>query len=214
MKEQNKELLYLDGMWLKEEQLLKLAMGVGNYAQAEHYLFALLAHGVVYGKQELMEKVNEVREFYGVPKIPMAGNVVSRKCGRQGDSLDDKARTAFRKMPIEERRKVLRDSLSLLRTNYHLFIYARHWLSVFLVIRDRLEGDSLKMKDFIGYANDIMPLDWPMTLKMGLSTYKNFGREIDFNDKREAYYDMENCPQKELCDTLWDIIKQMILTTV
>jgi hypothetical protein len=33
MKEQNKELLYLDGMWLKEEQLLKLAMGVGNYAQ-------------------------------------------------------------------------------------------------------------------------------------------------------------------------------------
>ena len=53
-----------------------------------------------------------------------------------------------------------------------------------------------------------------MTLKMGLSTYKNFGREIDFNDKREAYYDMENCPQKELCETLWDIIKQMILTTV
>ena len=87
---------------------------------------------------------------------------------------------------IEERRKLLRSSLSLLRTNHHLFIYARHWLGVFLVVRDRLEGDSLKMKDFIGYANDIMPLDWPMTLKMGLNTYKNFGREIDYNDKGEA----------------------------
>ena len=32
------EYIYLDGMWLKGEQLLKLAMNVGNYAQAEHYL--------------------------------------------------------------------------------------------------------------------------------------------------------------------------------
>ena len=214
MNEQNKEFIYLDGMWLKEEQLLKLAMGVGNFALAEHYLCALLVHGIVYGKQGMIEKVNEVREFYGVPKIPLADNEVSRDCSRQGDSLDDKVRAAFRKMAIDERRKVLRSSLSLLRSKHHLFIYARHWLGVFLVIRDRLEGDSLKMKDFIGYANEIMPLDWPMTLKMGLNTYKNFGREIDFNDKSEAYYDMENCPQKELCDTLWDIIKQMILTTV
>ena len=72
------EYVWLDGMLLKEEHLVKLAMNVGNYAQAEHYLFALLAHGVVYGKQEMIEKVNEVREFYGVPMIPMAGNEVSR----------------------------------------------------------------------------------------------------------------------------------------
>ena len=208
------EYVWLDGMLLKEEHLVKLAMNVGCYAQAEHYLFALLAHGVVYGKQEIMEKVNEVREFYGVPKIPMADNEVSRDCSRQGDSLDDKVRTVFRKMTLEERRKVLRSSLSLLRTNHRLFMYARHWLGVFLVIRDRLEGDSLKMKDFIDYANDIMPLDWPDTLKMGLNIYKNFAREIGCNDKGEAYYDMENCPQKELCDTLWDIIKQTILTIV
>ena len=52
MKEQNKELLYLDGMWLRQEHLLNLAMGVGNYAQAEHYLFALLADAVVKGRRE------------------------------------------------------------------------------------------------------------------------------------------------------------------
>ena len=214
MNKEEKEYVWLDGMLLKEEHLVKLAMNVGNYAQAEHYLFALLAHGVVYGKQELLEKVNEVREFYGVPKIPDAGNEVSRGGGRHGDSMDDKARAAFRKMEVEERRNILRSSLSLLRTNHHLFKYARHWLGVFLVIRDRLEGEALKMKDFIDYANKIMPADWPDSLNMVINTYKNFGREIDYNDKREAYYDMENCPQKELCDTLWDIIKQMILTTV
>ena len=61
MKSEEKEYVWLDGMLLKEEHLVKLAMNVGNYAQAEHYLFALLAHGVVYGKQEILEKVNEVR---------------------------------------------------------------------------------------------------------------------------------------------------------
>ena len=158
--------------------------------------------------------MNEVREFYGVPKIPEAGNGMSRTNSRPSDSLDDKARAAFKKMSLDERRNVLRNSLSLLRSNHHLFHYACHWLGVFLVIRDRLEGESLKMKDFIDYSSTIMPADWPDKLKMGLNTYKNFGREIDYNDKDEAYYDMENCPQKELCDTLWDIIKQMILTTV
>ena len=213
MEKELSEYIFLDGMWLQEKQLLKLAMNVGNFALAEHYLCALLANAVIYGKRDVILKVNEVREFYGVPQIPTPGNEVTKDCSRQGDSLDNKARVIFRKMPVEERKELLRSCLTLLRTNHHLFIYARHWLGVFLVIRDRLEGNSLKMKNFIGYANDIMPLDWPKTLKMDLNTYKNFGREIDFKDKDEAYYDMENCPQRELCDTLWDIIKQTILTT-
>ena len=44
---QNQELIYLDGMWLRQEHLLNLAMGVGNYAQAELYLFALLADAIL-----------------------------------------------------------------------------------------------------------------------------------------------------------------------
>ena len=191
MKEEN-EYVWLDGMLLKEEHLVKLAMNVGSFALAEHYLCALLAHGLMYGKTEIIDRVNEVRDFYGAPKIPMPGNEISKAC-RKTDSQDDKARAVFKKMSLDERRKVLRSSLSMLRSNYHLFNYGCHWLGVFLVIRDRLEGESLKMS---------------------LNTYKNFGREIDFNDKGEAYYDMEKCPQKEVCDTLWDIIKQMILTTV
>ena len=72
MKEQNKELLYLDGMWLRQEHLLNLAMGVGNYAQAEHYLFALLADAVVKGRREAILEVNKVREHYGVKAIPLS----------------------------------------------------------------------------------------------------------------------------------------------
>ena len=47
-------------------------MGVGNYAQAEHYLFALLADAVVKGKREAILEVNKVREYYGVKAIPLS----------------------------------------------------------------------------------------------------------------------------------------------
>ena len=65
------EYIFLDGMWLQEKQLLKLAMNVGSFALAEHYLCALLANAVIYGKRDVILKVNEVREFYHVPLIPL-----------------------------------------------------------------------------------------------------------------------------------------------
>ena len=94
MKEEN-EYVWLDGMLLKEEHLVKLAMNVGSFALAEHYLCALLAHGLMCGKTDIIDRVNEVREFYGVPKIPVAGNGMSRTNSRPSDSLDDKARAAL-----------------------------------------------------------------------------------------------------------------------
>ena len=51
--------------------MLKLAMNVGSFALAEHYLCALLANAVIYGKRDVILKVNEVREFYHVPLIPL-----------------------------------------------------------------------------------------------------------------------------------------------
>lgn len=214
MRQNENEYVWLDGMLLKEEHLMKLAMNVGNYALAEHYLCALLAHGVVYGKQDIINKVNEVREFYNVPPIPLADNEISRGRCRKDHSIDDKVRAIFRKMALEERRRILMTGLSLLRSHYHLFIYIRHWLGVYLVIRDRLEGYSLTMRTFNDYASTIIPTDWPKKLKIGANTYKNFGREIGEDDKGEAYYDMEDFSQKELCDTFWDIIKQLILTAI
>ena len=81
-----------------------------------------------------------------------------------------------------------------------------------MVVRDRLVGESLKQTGFFNFANEITPEDWPVRLRIGENTSKNFGREIDADDRGEAYYDMKQNPQKELCDTFWEIVKSMILT--
>jgi hypothetical protein len=216
MEKELSEYVFLDGMWLQEKQLLKLAMNVGNFALAEHYLCALLANAVIYGKRDVILKVNEVREFYGVPQIPTpeSKDVEDRvkHYNRINHTADDRARIIFQKMSKEERRDVLRRSMSYLLVNYHLFIYTRHWWSVFMVVRDRLEGECLKQTGFFDYAKEITPDNWPKRLRIGENTSKNFGREIDEEDRGEAYYDMVNNPQRELCDTFWKIVKNMILT--
>ncbi len=208
-----KEYVYLDGMYLKEEQLLKLALNVGDFAHAEHYLCALLAYGVVNGKKTVIDRVNEVREHYGVPAIPTPEHDDADDDGmRQGDSVDDRARSAFLIMDDEERKEVLRRSLKLLRSQYHLFRHSIHWLGIYLVVRDRLVGEGLKMRGFISYSREVMPTEWPASLTMNENTYKNVGKLISYEDRHEAYFDMDNNPQKELCDRFWEIVKQQIFT--
>ena len=56
-----KDYVYLDTMWLQEKQLLKLAMNVGSYQMAEHYLCAYLFDAVAKGKREALLEVNKVR---------------------------------------------------------------------------------------------------------------------------------------------------------
>lgn len=210
------EYIFLDGMWLQEKQLLKLAMNVGSFALAEHYLCALLANAVIYGKRDVILKVNEVREFYHVPQIPLPEDREEEDDAWHHTGLnctaDDQARFVFQKMTKEERRDVLKRSMSYLQENYHLFIYTRHWLSIFLVVRDRLVGESLKQTGFFGFAKEITPDNWPIRLRIGENTSKNFGREIEEDDRGEAYYDMKQNPQKQLCNTFWEIVKSMILT--
>lgn len=210
------EYIFLDGMWLQEKQLLKLAMNVGSFALAEHYLCALLANAVIYGKREVIIKVNEVREFYHVQPIPLPEDRDEEDEAWHHTGLnrtaDDQARFTFMKMSRENRCEVLRHSMSYLLENYHLFIYTRHWLAIFLVVRDRLVGESLKQTGFADFAREITPDDWPQKLRIGENTSKNFGREITDDDRGEAYYDMRQNPQKELCDTFWEIVKNMILT--
>ena len=216
MKEQNKELLYLDGMWLKEEQLLKLAMNVGNYALAEHYLCALLADAVIKGRREVITEVNKVREHYGVTPIPLSEDDLEDDNDLMGrtrlTAADEQARRRFLNMPREDRLCILRKSMDRLIADYHLFNYARHWLSIFMVVRDRLVGESLNQTSFLTLANEITPEGLPLKLRFGENTRKNMGREICEVDRGEVYYRMKRNPQKQLCDTFWDIVKDTILT--
>ena len=216
MNEQNKELLYLDGMWLRQEHLLNLAMGVGNYALAEHYLFALLADAVIKGRREAIVEVNKVREYYGVRAIPLADDDLEDDDDLQGKTritaADEQAKRLFLKMTREERLDVLRRSMRRLLADYHLFIYGRHWLAIFLVVRDRLVGESLNQTNFLALACEITPDELPEKLRFGENTRKNLGREICEADRGEIYYRMKRNPQKQLCDTFLDIVKNTILT--
>ena len=212
----HKEYIYLDGMWLKEEQLLKLAMNVGNYALAEHYLCALLADAVIKGRREVITEVNKVREHYGVTPIPLSEDDLEDDNDLMGrtrlTAADEQARRRFLNMPREDRLCILRKSMDRLIADYHLFNYARHWLSIFMVVRDRLVGESLNQTSFLTLANEITPEGLPLKLHFGENTRKNMGREICEVDRGEVYYRMKRNPQKQLCDTFWDIVKDTILT--
>ena len=210
------EYIYFDGMWLKEEQLLKLAMNVGNFALAEHYLCALLADAVIKGRREAITEVNKVREHYGVTAIPLCEDDLESDEDLNGKmrltAADEQARRIFLKMSREDRLCVLRRSMDRLIADYQLFNYARHWLSIFMVVRDRLVGESLNQTSFLTLANEITPEGLPLKLRFGENTRKNMGREICEVDRGEVYYRMKRNPQKQLCDTFWDIVKDTILT--
>ena len=216
MEKLHKEYIYLDGMWLKEEQLLKLAMNVGNYALAEHYLCALLADAVIKGRREVITEVNKVREHYGVTPIPLSEDDLEDDNDLMGrtrlTAADEQARRRFLNMPREDRLCILRKSMDRLIADYHLFNYARHWLSIFMVVRDRLVGESLNQTSFLTLANEITPEGLPLKLRFGENTRKNMGLEICEVDRGEVYYRMKRNPQKQLCDTFWDIVKDTILT--
>jgi len=50
-----------------------------------------------------------------------------------------------------------------------------------------------------------------VALENRVRTMSNFARCVDYEDRFEAYYDMEANPWKELCDVYWNILKGQIL---
>ncbi len=211
---QDKELIYLDGMWLRKEQLLKLAKGTGNFALAEHYLCALLADAVAKGNRQALEDVNAIRKHYGANPIPLADEDMVNG-GRSKVTVADKyTRQRFLGLTMENKCDVLRRCINSLVADQKLFKYSRHWFAVYMVVRDRLMGDSLSQTDFLTLAEKITPEEMPDKLRMHSSTIKNFGREIDEADRGEMYYNMKNNPQKQICDTFWSIIQETVLTEI
>lgn len=211
-----KDYVYLDTMWLQEKQLLKLAMNVGSYQMAEHYLCAYLFDAVAKGKREALLEVNKVREHYGAQPIPLSQEDMQDDYELRGkmrvSAEDEQARRIFLKLKRAEKIDVLRSSMSQLLLNHHLFIKTRHWLAIFMVVRDRLLGESLNQISFIDLAEEISPEELPRGLRMSKSTSKNFSREIIDEDRGEVYYKMKCNPQKLLCDTFWSIVRMTILT--
>lgn len=205
----------LDGVYVKEEQVVKMAMNAGSFTVAEHYLCALLAHGLMYGKHLIINKVNEVREHYQV--LPFAVPEEQEPYDESGynriESVEIRVRKLFNQMTAEQQKQLLTSCLQMLRAQTDLFYRKNDWLSVMLVVRDRLDG-NINQNNFADFARSITPEEWPDALRISDHTPKNFSRLLSAKDRMEAYYDMSDNPQADLCNKLWDIVVQAILTEI
>ena len=211
--ENEKEYVWHDGVRISDEQLISMARNAGSYALAEHYLCSLLAHGTMYGLTYYINKVNEVRNHYGVMPIPTPKQADEEGCDNNRNtrhSLEDQARMKYRAMSIEGRVALFRDCLMILRVNYpKLFRFKNQWQGVYLVVRDRLDN-GLSQSDFLSFAKSAIPKDWPARLWINENVIKNFSRDMQYDDDDEAYYEMDYNPFGLLCDTFWEILKQQI----
>lgn len=208
----NKEVQYIwhDGVRIREDQLISMALNAGDYGIAEHYVCSLLAHGVIHGLAYIIDKANEIREFYQVGAIPKPNMDVDNMPRPKTESID--IRRVYMMMESDERKQVISLSLTILYENHpKLFKSKNDWIGIYLVIRDRVNG-NLSKSEFAEVLIDVIPKWWPSRLLIGSYTMSNFSRCLDCNDRLEAYYDMDNNPWDELCNTFWEILKQQIMT--
>ena len=209
MRNEKEEVQYIwhDGVRIREDQLISMAKQAGSYAIAEHYICSLLAHGAMYGLAYMIDKVNEIRSHYKVMSIPVD------KVESEGNTRNssDVARKIYQRLKRDERKLLIRDCLAILIKDYgKLFRSKNHWIGIYLVVKDRVNG-SLSMTDFTDYVLKITPACWPEDLRIGQRTLSNYSRCVEYEDRFEAYYDMDNNPWEELCNTFWEILKQQIL---
>ena len=215
MRNEKEEVQYIwhDGVRIREDQLISMAKSAGSYALAEHYLLSVLAHGTMHGLAYLINKVNEVREFYQVRTIPTPkqmdeDSVVPTSKFRI--SIEEQTRKLYSRMSHTDRLELLYRCLELLMANHpKLFRFRNQWQAIYFVMRDRLDC-GLTQKRFVSMASAAMPLNWPERIEITGNEFKNLRRDSQIDDYNEAYYEMSNNPHRVLCDTFWEIVKQEI----
>ena len=123
------------------------------------------------------------------------------------------ARKKYKALTEEKREALLKAGMKELKdTHANLFKSKIDWNGIFLVLRDRLD-ESIRKSEFYTLAQKMTPEGWPADLKIAVSTMTNFAHYVDFSDRQEAYYDMQNNPWKDLCYTFWEILEELILTS-
>ena len=195
-------MIYLDGADLPVQTVLDMAKGVRDNSTAEHYLLALFYEADVHEDRWLRSECRDIMQKRGMfrsPDLPASeGNLPD------DPSLEKEAKRYFKGLSEGNQLKLLREAMKQLRDS-NVFNKKQHWIGVFLVLRDRLSGDS-KQSHFTEYAKKFTPDDFPEDLKIG-STMTNASKTV-FMDK--LYYEMENNPYEAVCDTFWDIILNLI----
>ena len=183
----NKEVQYIwhNGVRIREDQLISMAKHADNYEEAKCYIISIMAHGLIYGIYNYINKVNEIRVHHNVAPLPLpeVNHVPTNNAGRR-DLSDDTARKLYMMMDMSERLQVISLSLTTFYENHpDLFRSKNDWIGIYLVIRDRVNG-NLSMTDFYNSAQKLMAKCWPEHLMIGRYTMGNFSRCIDYEDRQ------------------------------
>ena len=214
MRNEKEEVQYIwhDGATIREDLLVTMAKRSGSMTIAEHNILSLYRHILIEnGLGEYVKIENEVRCHYNAEAVPMPDDCISTNNATRSNN-NDYARKLYTKMGKGDRKKVMKAALfALNECNSELFTQKNDWIGVYLVVRDRVNG-NLSMADFYINTDEITKDWWPEHLVIGSRTMSNFSRCVDYEDRQEPYYDMERNPWKELCEAFWDILKKQILT--
>ena len=170
-------------------------------------------NAVINGNMDAIAHLNEVRAIYNLKPIPDTD--VNGKGGNcnGNDAKADMARKKFKTLTKEKRESLLKAGMKELKDMHaNLFKSKIDWNGIFLVVRDRLD-ESVRKSEFYTLAQKMTPEGWPTDMKIALSTMTNFAHYVEYNDRQEAYYDMENNPWEDLCDRFWEILEELILTS-
>ena len=211
--ERNEEVQYIwhDGVRIREEQLISMAMSAGSYTIAEHYMCSLLAHGVIYDRAYLIDKVNEIRECYQVRQLPVPNKDDSTGSGYR-KSINDQIRKMYQRMIVEERIELLRAALEAMMANSPgLFVRKKQWQGIYLVVRDRLEG-AMNGTKFVPFIDKATPAGWPKALRVSAGSIRNMSRDMHSTDfLLMAYYELDYNPYEELCNRFWEVVKEVMM---
>ena len=200
-----------DGVALKASVLIEMAMNTSDYHTAEHYIVSLMFGAVDHKDLSLIHKCLEICEHHGVSHFREYKNLVMS----YRFISEDKLRVLYERMPESDQMALLRKAMSQLLaatdgSGNRLFQLKQHWFSVYLVLRDRLNVHRT-LREFPEFARLITPDDCPDELRIGKNTMFNMPKVITEN---RVYYRMKNNPQSELCDRFWNIVSDLILTTL
>lgn len=209
----DKEYVWFDGLRISDEQLLTMALNAGSYQLAEHYLVALLAHGVMHNLSRYLDMLNQVRENYQVMPIPLPdkGEDTNLTLKDRKRVLNDKIRTLYSRMAEPERRELIMASIVSFRKNHeNMFRKKNQWQGFYLVVRDRLDY-GLSQSDYVKMIETALPDGWPEKLKISKAVFKNFSRDFCSRGLDKSYFEMEHNPHGELCSLYWDELRVQIL---
>ena len=203
------------GMKIREDQLVKMAKQAVIYADAKPYIESILYHAVKYKVWDLIYKVMEIWDFYGVKPYSLPDGdeeevVATPRDNRQ--MIEKRVKQQYKAMSEQLRIDAIRLSIEKLRAEYpRLFRFRNQWQGIYLVIRDRLEH-GMSQSDFGAIAYMITPADMPEKIKFNENVMKNLSRDFQYGEIEElTYYELDYNPHKDLCNVFWEVIIDQIM---